>query len=195
MASLFRVEPPRFSIRFSNATSNFSSYSLLTFLKGIPGKGALLTQLSAHWFSLFESRLPSLRNHLITTSLPSTIPADATALLEGRSMQVRRYQIIPLESIVRGYITGSAWSEYKIHGTVHGIPMPEGLKESQRLEKAIWTPSTKAEAGEHDENISPERAAGIVGGDVAKKIEEVSLQIYELVSLICMSCCFRDSLC
>ena len=98
-------------------------------------------------------------------------------------MQVRRYQIIPLESIVRGYITGSAWSEYKTHGTVHGIAMPAGLKESQKLEKAIWTPSTKAEAGEHDENISPERAAEIVGVDVAKKIEAASLQIYELVSL------------
>ena len=95
-------------------------------------------------------------------------------------MQVRRFSIVPLESIVRGYITGSAWSEYKEKGTVHGMPMPIGLHESQRLETAIWTPSTKAEAGEHDENISKERAIELVGSDLAKKIEDASLKIYEL---------------
>ena len=74
-------------------------------------------------------------------------------------MQVRRYQILPLESIVRGYITGTAWNEYTTHGTVHGIPMPAGLREGERLQKPIWTPSTKAEAGRKDENISPEKGA------------------------------------
>ena len=97
-------------------------------------------------------------------------------------MQVHRSKVVPLESIVRGYITGTAWKEYQTSGTVHGMPMPEGLKESQKLDKALWTPSTKAEAGEHDENISQERAAEIVGSEVAKKIEEASLKIYELVS-------------
>jgi len=96
-------------------------------------------------------------------------------------MQVNKYPILPIESIVRGYITGSAWSEYKRAGTVNGMQMPEGLKESQKLASAIWTPSTKAEAGEHDENISKERAAEIVGEDVAKRVEKVSLQLYELV--------------
>ena len=99
-------------------------------------------------------------------------------------MQVRRFSIVPLESIVRGYITGSAWSEYKAKGTVHGMEMPSGLQESQRLEKAIWTPSTKAEAGEHDENISQAQAAELVGSELAKKIEEASLKIYEMVWLI-----------
>jgi phosphoribosylaminoimidazole-succinocarboxamide synthase len=98
-------------------------------------------------------------------------------------MQVRRHTIVPLESIVRGYNTGSAWSEYKQHGTVHGMPMPSGLQESQRLDKPIWTPSTKAEQGEHDENISRDRAVEIVGERVAGKVEEVSLEIYEKVSL------------
>ena len=93
-------------------------------------------------------------------------------------MLVRRHPIIPLESIVRGYITGSAWSEYKISGTVHGMPMPPGLQESQKLEQPTWTPSTKAEQGEHDENISKARAAELVGEDIAKKVEEVSLQLY-----------------
>lgn len=97
-------------------------------------------------------------------------------------MQVRRYQILPLESIVRGYITGSAWKEYQTHGTVHGIEMPAGLQESQRLKKPIWTPSTKAEQGEHDENISPERATDIVGKEVAGKVEKASLEVYEIVS-------------
>lgn len=97
-------------------------------------------------------------------------------------MQVRRFKILPLESIVRGYITGSAWAEYKKSGTVHGMSMPAGLKESQKLEPALWTPSTKAEAGEHDENISPQRAAGLVGAGVARQVEEASLQIYEMVS-------------
>jgi len=153
-------------------------------LQGIPGKGALLTQLSAHWFSLIASQLPNLKTHLISTSLPNFIPSDMQATLSKRSMQVRRFPILPLESIVRGYITGSAWSEYKLKGTVHGMTMPPDLQESQRLEKAVWTPSTKAEAGEHDENISKERAAEIVGRDVAARVEEVSLQLYEMVSLL-----------
>ena len=97
-------------------------------------------------------------------------------------MQVRKHPILPLESIVRGYITGSAWAEYQRSGTVHGIPMPPGLKESQKLERPIWTPSTKAEQGEHDENISPAKAREIVGEEVAARVEEVSLRVYGMVS-------------
>lgn len=160
------------------ATDRISAYDVVLD-NGIPGKGALLTQLSVHWFNFFKSRLPSLTNHLVTTELPASIPHDVKSFLEGRSMQVRRYQIVPLESIVRGYITGSAWKEYTASGTVHGIPLPSGLQESQKLEKAIWTPSTKAGQGEHDENISPEQAAKVVGPEVARKIETISLEIYE----------------
>ena len=125
--------------------------------------------------------MPSLKTHFLSADLPSTIPSEARSGLEKRSMQVRRHTIVPLESIVRGYITGSAWSEYKKHGTVHGMPMPAGLQESQRLEKPIWTPSTKAEQGEHDENISRDKAVEIVGESVAKRVEEASLVIYEKV--------------
>ena len=164
------------------ATDRISAFDVVL-KNGIPGKGKLLNQMSVYWFDLLNSRLPSLQNHLIATSLPSLIPEDKRSMLEGCAMQVRRLSIIPLESIVRGYITGSAWKGYQAHGTVHGIQMPAGLKESQRLEKAIWTPSTKAEAGEHDENISPERAAEIVGREVSVKVERASLQIYELVSV------------
>jgi phosphoribosylaminoimidazole-succinocarboxamide synthase len=125
--------------------------------------------------------MPSLKTHFLSADLPSTIPSEARSQLEKRSMQVRRYQIVPLESIVRGYITGSAWSEYKKHGTVHGMSMPEGLQESQKLEKPIWTPSTKAEQGDHDENISRDKAVEIVGESVAKRVEEASLLIYQKV--------------
>lgn len=148
--------------------------------QGIPSKGALLTQLSAHWFELITKELPTLKTHLITTSLPPAIPAALQTQLRNRTMQVRKYPILKLESIVRGYITGSAWSEYKKSGTVHGLPMPSGLQESQKLEKPIWTPSTKAEQGAHDENISPPQAAEIVGEDVAKRVEAMSLKIYQL---------------
>lgn len=97
-------------------------------------------------------------------------------------MLVRRLQVLPIESIVRGYITGSAWAEYRKSGTVHGMSIPAGLRESERLAQPIWTPSTKAEQGAHDENISKEAAAGIVGVEIAGKVEEVSLRIYEMVS-------------
>ncbi len=150
-------------------------------MQGIPNKGILLTQMSRHWFDLIHSQLPSLRTHLISTDLPTAIQQEASKQLEGRSMQVQKLSIVPLESIVRGYITGSAWAEYKTHGTVHGMPMPSGLRESQKLERPIWTPSTKAQIGDHDENISKESAAKIVGVQLTEKIEKASLQIYEMV--------------
>jgi phosphoribosylaminoimidazole-succinocarboxamide synthase len=95
-------------------------------------------------------------------------------------MQVRRLQVFPVESIVRGYITGSGWAEYKKSGTVCGIQMPKGLIEGQKLEKPLWTPSTKAELGEHDENISPAEAAKLVGEEYAKEIERISLEAYSV---------------
>jgi phosphoribosylaminoimidazole-succinocarboxamide synthase len=150
--------------------------------QGIPSKGALLTQLSTHWFDLIHQKIPTLQTHLIsTTTLPPSIPPPAIPHLTHRTMHVRRVPVVPLESIVRGYITGSAWAEYRRSGTVHGMPMPAGLRESQKLPAPIWTPSTKAEQGAHDENISRERAVAIVGEDVAGRIEEASLRIYELV--------------
>jgi len=97
-------------------------------------------------------------------------------------MHVRRYKIFPIESIVRGYITGSAWAEYKKHGTVNSIPLPEGLIEGQKLPKPLWTPSTKAELGEKDENISPEQAVKIVGEKYAKEIERLSLEVYSVAA-------------
>ncbi|TKA31153.1 hypothetical protein B0A54_14287 [Friedmanniomyces endolithicus] len=159
------------------ATDRISAYDVV--LESV-SKGALLTQLSAHWFELIRTHIPSLQLHLISLSLPPNVPPETQHLLANRSMQVRRHPILPIESIVRGYITGSAWAEYRVSGTVNGMRMPAGLQESQRLETAIWTPSTKAEAGEHDENISKERAGEILGEEVAARVEGMSLRLYEM---------------
>ncbi|KJX93607.1 phosphoribosylaminoimidazole-succinocarboxamide synthase like protein [Zymoseptoria brevis] len=159
------------------ATDRISAYDVILD-NGIPSKGALLTQLSAHWFALITQHFPTLRTHLISTSLPPTLSLPTP--LSTRSMLVRRTPVLPLESIVRGYITGSAWSEYQNSGTVHGMPMPQGLREAQKLEKPIWTPSTKAEQGDHDENISRARAVEIVGEDVASRMEALSLGVYSM---------------
>ncbi|KAI0046485.1 hypothetical protein FA95DRAFT_1560040 [Auriscalpium vulgare] len=98
--------------------------------------------------------------------------------LEGRVMLVKKAKVIPLEAIVRGYITGSAWSEYQKSGTVHGIRVPEGMEESDKFESPLVTPSTKAEQGEHDENISPEQAAKLIGEDVYKQVSSIAVQLY-----------------
>ncbi|KAG9760436.1 putative phosphoribosylaminoimidazole-succinocarboxamide synthase, partial [Aureobasidium melanogenum] len=165
------------------ATDRISAYDVIM-KNGVPQKGALLTLMTAHWFNLFKEKIPDLKTHLLSASVPasiaSSLPAEVSNQLRLRTMHVRRLKVLPLESIVRGYITGSAWSEYKKTGTVHGIAMPKGLQESQKLEKPLWTPSTKAEVGDKDENISPEEATKIVGEKYAKKIEELSLKIYQI---------------
>ncbi|KAH0347536.1 putative phosphoribosylaminoimidazole-succinocarboxamide synthase, partial [Aureobasidium melanogenum] len=165
------------------ATDRISAYDVIM-KNGVPQKGALLTLMTAHWFNLFKEKIPDLKTHLLSASVPasiaSSLPAEVSNQLRLRTMHVRRLKVLPLESIVRGYITGSAWSEYKKTGTVHGIAMPKGLEESQKLEKPLWTPSTKAEVGDKDENISPEEATKIVGEKYAKKIEELSLKVYQI---------------
>lgn len=130
----------------------------LTNSQGIPGKGALLTQCTQAWFKILSDAVPSLRTHLITLDLPPQIPDSLRPVLQNRSMQVRKLKILPIEAIVRGYITGSAWKEYQKSGTVHGIKIPPGLQESEAFpDGPIYTPSTKAEQGEHDENIHPDQ--------------------------------------
>jgi phosphoribosylaminoimidazole-succinocarboxamide synthase len=147
--------------------------------QGVPAKGILLTLLSAHWFALLSNRIPGLRTHFLTLTLPPSIPASQAALLKNRSMQVRKLKIFPIEAIVRGYITGSAWKEYKQTSTVHGIPIRAGLQESEAFPQgAIYTPSTKAEAGQNDQNIHPSEAATIVGVKYAKRIEDLAIRLY-----------------
>lgn len=135
---------------------------LLLLPQGIPEKGPLLHALSTFWFSLLTpSILPS---HILSTSF-STFPESLQARLDvhrdqldGRSMLVRRAKVLPIEAIVRGYITGSGWKEYQKSGTVHGLKIAEGLKESEKIPGGpIFTPSTKADQGSHDENIHPDK--------------------------------------
>ncbi|KAI9158105.1 Phosphoribosylaminoimidazole-succinocarboxamide synthase-like protein [Paramyrothecium foliicola] len=146
---------------------------------GIPDKGAVLCQISAHWFSVLGKQVPGLKHHLVSLSPPAEVSQSERDTLRGRCMQVRPYKVFPIEAIVRGYLAGSSWAEYKKKGTIHGIPQPEGLQCSEKLPSGpIYTPSTKAPAGQSDENISPAQAREIVGDKYADKIESLALSLY-----------------
>jgi phosphoribosylaminoimidazole-succinocarboxamide synthase len=135
----------------------------------IPAKGRVLTAMSAFWFDQMSDVIGS---HLLGTDVPD-LPPEAV----GRTMLCRRAEMLPIECIVRGYITGSAWKEYRSAGTMHGTRLPEGLLESSQLPEPVFTPSTKAEEG-HDQNISFEEAASLVGRELAERAREVSLEVY-----------------
>jgi phosphoribosylaminoimidazole-succinocarboxamide synthase len=142
----------------------------------IPNKGIFLTQISKFWFDYFHDTIPS---HLISADVaefPNELQ-DYEEFLSGRSMLVKKADVFPIECIVRGYISGSAWKSYIMDGTVCGIKLPDGLKESDKFEKPLFTPSTKAESG-HDINISFEKMKELIGDKYAKKIKELSLKIY-----------------
>jgi phosphoribosylaminoimidazole-succinocarboxamide synthase len=151
----------------------------------IPNKGAVLTQLSAFWFD-YTSLI--VENHVITAdaaAFPAALQPHR-AVLDKRSMLVRRTQVVPIECVVRGYLSGSGWKEYKKSGRVCGLKLPPGLKESDRLEEPIFTPSTKAEQG-HDENISFKDMERVTGPALAKKIRKVSLDLFQKASLHALS--------
>ncbi|KAL8675007.1 MAG: hypothetical protein Q9168_000602 [Polycauliona sp. 1 TL-2023] len=161
------------------ATDRISAFDVIM-ARGIPHKGALLSLISVHWFNVLSAAIPSLQTHFITLDLPEQVPANLRAQYQNRSMQVKKLQVFKIEAIVRGYITGSAWSSYKKDGTVCGIHIQPGLKESEAFPQGpIYTPSTKADLGEHDENIHPEKAKDIVGAKYADRIEELALSLYK----------------
>lgn len=140
----------------------------------IPDKGKVLTQLSLFWFERLKDILP---NHVISaTEFGGTLEPYADAL-QGRAMIVQKTKPAPIECVVRGYLSGSGWKDYKTTGKVCGIALPPGLRESEQLPEPIFTPSTKATAG-HDENITMEEAAALVGHELAERLREVSLEIY-----------------
>ena len=144
----------------------------------IPFKGEVLTRISAFWFDKFADIVP---NHLVSID-PADFPeefAEYRDYLAGRAMLVKKAQTIPIECIVRGYLTGSGKKTYDENGTVCGIQLPEGLTEASKLPEPLFTPSTKAEIGDHDENISFERCCEIVGEDIATQIRDLSLKIYK----------------
>lgn len=166
------------------ATDRISAYDVIM-ENGISSKGKILTKLSEFWFDFLAKDIP---NHLVLPTgsddelfakLPSQLSEPKyKSQLAGRSLLVKKMKLIPLEVIVRGYITGSAWKEYKKSKTVHGLPISEQLVESQEFATPIFTPSTKAEQGDHDENISPEQAAGIVGKELCDKLAEIAIRLY-----------------
>ncbi len=158
------------------ATDRISAFDVVL-PNAIPEKGRVLTQVSKYWFSRTSD---IVRNHLLSTDVrdfPGNCRQHAD-VLEGRSMLVRKAKSLPVECIVRGYLTGSGLKEYRSTGAVSGIKLPSGLTEASRLPEPIFTPSTKAEVGEHDVNIDFKTVTDLVGKDVAEKIRDVTLAVY-----------------
>ena len=146
--------------------------------QGIPHKGIVLTKISEYWFDFSKDVIP---NHLITTNV-SEYPDECkeySEVLEGRSMLVKKAKVVPIECIVRGYISGSGWKDYQKTGEISGISLSEGLKESEKFPEPIFTPSTKAEIGEHDENISAAQAMNITDEKIFRELEKISIEIYK----------------
>ena len=142
----------------------------------IPGKGAVLTAVSNFWFARIASLLP---NHLADISLQEVLPDRAEYdQVAGRAVVVRKMKALPVEAITRGYLTGSGWKDYQQSGAICGIELPSGLKLAEQLPEPIYTPSTKAEVGDHDENISFVQSASRLGQDLATQVRDVSLMIY-----------------
>ncbi len=159
------------------ATDRISAFDVVM-PNPIPDKGRILTQLSKFWFDLTKDILP---NHLISTEVEDypEVCQPYQEILRNRSMLVVKAEVIPVECVVRGYLSGSGWEEYQRNGEVCGIPLPKGLVESSKLERPIFTPATKAEAGLHDENITFERVEEMVGKDLARRLKTLSIAIYE----------------
>ena len=144
----------------------------------IPNKGVYLTQISKFWFDYFKDKIPNQVISADVSEFPEQL-RDHEEVLNGRSMLVKKADIIPIECIVRGYLSGSAWKSYQKDGTVCGIKLPEGMKESDKFPEPLFTPSTKAEEGLHDINISYEEMVDMIGSEDAEKIKNLSLKIYE----------------
>ncbi len=158
-------------------TDRMSAYDFMM-SRPIPYKGVVLNQITLFWMDMFKDIIP---NHIIesdTAKFPAAL-APYKDELEGRAVLVRKAKPLPIECIVRGYLSGSGWKSYQKNGTVCGHVLPAGLKESDKLEKAIFTPSTKAEFGQHDENISIAQAGQLMGKELTDKVEKMSLAIYE----------------
>ncbi len=141
----------------------------------IPGKGALLTQMALFWFKKLEHIVP---NHLTGEAPESVVTPDEVDQVSGRSMLVKRLQPLPVEAVVRGYLAGSGWKEYQHNGQVCGVPLPSGLQNASRLPQPIFTPATKADMGDHDENIDFARMTDIIGADLAARVRDIALALY-----------------
>ena len=157
------------------ATDRLSAFDVVLG-EPIPGKGEILTRMALFWFARLADIVP---NHLTGDDPESVVRPEERAQVRGRSMLVRRLTPLPIEAVVRGYLAGSGWAEYRERGSVCGIALPPGLQNASRLPAPIFTPATKAEFGAHDENISFERMVEAVGAERAERVREVSLRLYE----------------
>lgn len=159
------------------STDRLSAFDVIM-QQGIPYKGKVLTKISEFWFN-FSKEI--INNHLVSTSVDD-FPSSCKKYkeeLEGRSMLVKKAEVLPIECIVRGYISGSGWNDYKASGKISGIALPADMTESEKLTEPIFTPSTKAEIGTHDENISIEEAYEIAGKEFMNRVKETSIQVYK----------------
>ena len=157
------------------ASDRISAYDVIMG-EPIPGKGALLTQMALFWFDQLGDICP---NHLTGEDPTSVVAAHEVDAIRGRSMLVKRLKPIPVEAVVRGYLAGSGWVEYQHNQHVCGVALPAGLRNASRLPSPIYTPAAKAEVGEHDENITFERTVAMIGEDLATRIKDISIRLYE----------------
>lgn len=157
------------------ATDRLSAFDVIL-AEPIPEKGKILTAISNFWFDRFKDLIPS---HFTGQQPQDVVSAEDLPQVEGRSVVVKRLKPVPVEAIVRGYIVGSGWKEYQKSGTVCGIPLPAGLVEADKLPEPIFTPSTKAAIGDHDENISFERCSEILGTELANKVRDAAIMLYQ----------------
>ncbi|MHC4743379.1 MAG: phosphoribosylaminoimidazolesuccinocarboxamide synthase [Planctomycetota bacterium] len=186
--SITEIEPKRGKVRdiydlgdklLIVASDRLSAFDVVM-ANGIPHKGAILTQISLFWFDFLSD---IVQHHLISADIADfPAPFCDHPELAGRSMLVKKVKVLPIECVVRGYLAGSGWKEYCADGTVCGHKLPEGLKQCDKLPELIFTPATKAEMGEHDENISVERAAEIIGKDKAEYVRDRSIEIFRKAS-------------
>src|SRR3989304_5081624 len=167
------------------ATDRISAFDVVL-PNGIPKKGKVLTQISKFWFNKTRDIIP---NHMISTDVDDypKVFWNHREILQERSMLVKKARPLPVECIVRGYISGSGWKEYQKTGAVSGISLPKGLMESSKLEHPLFTPSTKAEIGEHDENITFDRMRDMIGPELAERVRDISIKVYQRASEIDLS--------
>lgn len=169
---LYEIDDQRMLMVASDRLSAFD----VILQQPIPDKGKILTEISNFWFNKLEHIIP---NHFTGDQVSDVVSAQELPLVEGRAVVAKRLKPVAVEAIVRGYLVGSGWKEYQRSGTVCGIQLPAGLQEAQQLPEPIFTPSTKAEVGDHDENISFAQCAAIIGEDLAKQVRDASLALYQ----------------
>ncbi|MDX1454514.1 MAG: phosphoribosylaminoimidazolesuccinocarboxamide synthase [Gammaproteobacteria bacterium] len=172
---VYRIDEERLLVVASDRLSAFD----VILPDPVPGKGRVLTQVSNFWF---DKTKHIIDNHILDVPLTDVLTAEEATQVEGRAVVVRSLHALPVEAVVRGYIIGSGWKDYQATGTICGIALPEGLQLADKLPEPIFTPATKAAVGDHDENIDFDKVVELVGEELANKVREATLQIYQFAS-------------